>query len=431
MVLPGSHGDYLRRYVDQELDELIPGLRAAAIEGAKGVGKTETARRRVDRVYFLDTSRGINVFSAAPEDIVNAESSMLIDEWQCYPDSWNLVRHAVDNRRKGLRLLTGSATPLHGVDTHSGAARILSILMRPLAFSERRSTQPSIFLTELINGSAELFGTCDYPLEDYAREICASGFPGLNELPERLQRAELDSYLQRIVDRDIPEMGQTLRKPHTLTAWLRAYAAATATTTTYSEILDAATPAEADKPSRSLANTYRDLLTKLWILDPLPAWTPSFSPFTQLKTSPKHYLVDPALSARLMGLSPAHLLDPNGGGKAFGQLFEALAVMTVRAAARSIDAKTYHFQKPAEKKRQAGKKDGSREVDIIVEDYQGRLLALEVKLKAHVTDDDVRHLNWLKEKAGERLVDRIVLTTGKDAFRRPDGVGIIPLAMLG
>ena len=54
-------------------------------------------------------------------------------------------------------------------------------------------------------------------------------------------------------------------------AWLRAYAAATATTASYSQILDAATLGQSDEPARSTSITYRDVLTQLWLLDPVPA----------------------------------------------------------------------------------------------------------------------------------------------------------------
>ncbi|MEQ1693963.1 MAG: AAA family ATPase, partial [Gemmatimonas sp.] len=60
-----------------------------------------------------------------------------------------------------------------------------------------------------------------------------------------------------------------------------------------------------------------------------------------------------------------------------------------------------------------------------------RVLAIEVKLSASVTDDDVKHLHWLKREIGEDLIDAIVITTGTHAYRRTDGVGVIPAALLG
>jgi len=59
------------------------------------------------------------------------------------------------------------------------------------------------------------------------------------------------------------------------------------------------------------------------------------------------------------------------------------------------------------------------------------VIALEVKLSATVDDADVRHLHWLREKLGPDLIDALVITTGADAYRRADGIGVVPAALLG
>lgn len=58
-------------------------------------------------------------------------------------------------------------------------------------------------------------------------------------------------------------------------------------------------------------------------------------------------------------------------------------------------------------------------------------MAIEVKLRATIEDKDVRHLNWLRAQLGDRVVDRVVVNTGRAAYRRPDGVAVVPLALLG
>jgi hypothetical protein len=58
-------------------------------------------------------------------------------------------------------------------------------------------------------------------------------------------------------------------------------------------------------------------------------------------------------------------------------------------------------------------------------------MALEVKLTGDVTDDDVRHLAWARERVGRDLLDAIVVTTGPAAYRRRDGIGVVPAALLG
>ena len=75
-------------------------------------------------------------------------------------------------------------------------------------------------------------------------------------------------------------------------------------------------------------------------------------------------------------------------------------------------------------------KDTRREVDLIVESEGGKILGIEVKLSPIVTDDDVKNLLWLKENAKMDVIDLIVITTGDTAYRRKDGVAVLPLSLL-
>ena len=58
-------------------------------------------------------------------------------------------------------------------------------------------------------------------------------------------------------------------------------------------------------------------------------------------------------------------------------------------------------------------------------------MAIEVKLGGSIDDADVKHLHWLKRELEDDLLDMVVISTGPQAFRRPDGVAVIPLALLG
>jgi len=259
------------------------------------------------------------------------------------------------------------------------------------------------------------------------QEIVASGFPGLRGLSDRLARAQLDGYIDRIIDRDFDELGRQVRRPGTLRRWMQAYAAATATTTSYEKIRDAATSGHGEKPARATTQPYRDVLERLWILDPVPAWLPTRSRLARLSAPPKHHLADPALAARLLGVNAATLLHarPAGPpitreGSLLGALFESLVTLNVRVYAQAAEARTAHLRTWS----------GDREIDLIVERGQ-HILAIEVKLGQTPEERDVRHLLWLRNELGDELADAIVVTTGQAAYRRSDGIAVIPAALLG
>lgn len=420
---------YQARVIDAELDELLSQLPAIAVEGAKGVGKTETASRRARHVVRLDDPDQLAPLQADPSWLDKVEGTVLLDEWQRHPPVWDYVRRAVDGGAgPGRFLLAGSATPADA-PVHSGAGRIVQLRMRPMSLAERGLVVPTVSLGELLRGNRPaVAGTSELRLEGYVEEIVASGFPGIRSISGRARRLQLTSYLARVVERDFPELGHHVRRPESLRSWLAAYAAATATTTSYNGLLEAATAGLIDKPAKTTTIAYRDTLTRLWLLDPVPGWVPGHGHLGRLGQSPKHHLVDPALAASLLGTDADRLLSgtPTGppvprDGTLLGALFESLVTLSVRVYAQQNEARVSHLRL----------RDGRHEVDLIVERADGAVVAMEVKLAGSVDDADARHLMWLKTKLGDRLLDSVIITTGSHAYRRPDGVAVVPAVLLG
>jgi predicted AAA+ superfamily ATPase len=148
----------------------------------------------------------------------------------------------------------------------------------------------------------------------------------------------------------------------------------------------------------------------------------------------RHHLADPALAARLLEVEEGALLAgaPSplaSGGSAsaprdaalLGQLFESLVTLSVRCYAQWAEARVHHLRTH----------DGRREIDLVVTRGDQRVVALEVKLSATVEERDVRHLHWLHEQLGDDLLDAAVITTGTQAYRRADGIAVVPAVLLG
>jgi len=420
---------YGPRVIDAELDELMRSISALAIEGAKGVGKTATASRRATTIHALDDPTQRDIAGADPARAVDGPPPVLLDEWQYVPETWDIVRRAVDaGAEPGQFLLTGSSQAVER-GSHSGAARIASVRMRPLALSERGIGTPTVSIAELLSGQrTKIAGSSTFVLENYVDEILASGFPGLRALSGRALRLQLDGYLQRIVDRDFQELGHNLRNPTALRRWMAAYAAASSTTATFDTIRAAATAGDNDKPARTSIAPYRDVLERLWILDPIEAWLPTRNRISRLSSPPKHQLADPALAARLLGIDADALLEGSPSapslprdGTLLGALFESLVTLSVRTYAQSAEATVKHL-------RTIG---GKHEIDLIVERADGRVLAIEVKLTRNINERHTTHLRWLANKIGDDLLDSVIVTTGTEAYRRKDGIAVVPAALLG
>jgi len=209
---------------------------------------------------------------------------------------------------------------------------------------------------------------------------------------------------------------------------MRSFAAAVGTSTSYNKILDGATAGEGSKPAKETTIAYREALGRLWVLDELPFWGEGEDFFSRLKQTPKHYLVDPALEASLLGLTARDLISGTAStahdleyGSITGRLFESLCIMSLRTYATAIRAE-YGYLRTS---------NGTHEIDFIAQKGQS-LVAIEVRMASAITDSDVRHLNWFESQVGDRVKEKIMLTTGDRAYRRTkDRVLVIPAALFG
>lgn len=412
--------DYRLRVIDDELDEILPELAAISLEGPRGVGKTASAERRCRTARYLDQPAEYTLAEADPSIVLRGTPPVLIDEWQRVPAVWDAVRRSVDEGADpGSFLLTGSAAP-DRAPTHTGAGRVVNVRMRPMTLPERDVATPSVSLMRLLSGTAlSVSGSTNISPVDYASEIIQTGFPAIRSLSGRAHRMQLDGYLQRIIDVDFQEYGAPTRRPDLLQRWMAAYAAATATTASYETIRDAATAGDGNKPAKTTTIPYREVLERLWIIDSVPAWIPSRNYLNRLSQSPKHHLADPGLAARALGLDVDALLEKEAA--MFGNLFESLVTLSVRVFAQNAESRVGHLRLHG----------GRREVDLIVERPDRKVLAIEVKLSTAVRDGDVENLNWLRDHLGPEIVDCLVIHTGPEAYRRNDGIAVVPAALLG
>ncbi len=421
--------EYITRVIDAELDILIADLSAIVIEGPRAVGKTSTAMQRANTIRRLAVASDRAVIEADPRRLFEGDEPILIDEWQRLPWVWDRVREEIDNdSRPGRFILTGPAAPIE-TPAHSGAGRLPTLRMRPMSLAERYPNTATVSLEELLDGAqSPLSGRTSRRLTDYTNDIVSSGYPAISTMSGRAARTQLDGYIERLAERDLPEMGFVVRRRELLKRWMAAYAASVSTTTSWEKVRSAATPGEDRKPSRATTDTYRHVLEDLWIVDDIPAWSTTTNQLKRLGAAPEHQLADPALAARLLNLGAEALLagtpstiDPERSQLGF--FFESLAALCVRVYAQHSEATVSHLRT----------KNGDHEVDLIVtHPTSGQVLAIEVKLKQVIEERDLRHIKWLHREIGNSaLCDAIVLTTGTEAYRRTDGIGVVPLALLG
>lgn len=419
---------YKTRYLDSYLRDLFNELPAIEVFGAKAVGKTSTAEQLAAHTLRLDIQQAYEVAQGGIPVLRRLSKPLLIDEWQRFPPVWDHIRRLVDeDSSPGQYLLTGSSLP-KSASVHSGAGRIVRLRMRPLSLAERQLDDPIIGVGDLLSESHDaISGTTDITLPDYVRQILLSGFPAINQMSLRASRMQLNGYIENIIQKEFPEQGQMIRKPETLRRWLKAFAAATGSTASYQAILKASSSGEPAIPARDTTTGYRDTLDALWVTDRVEAWQPTVNDFATLAKSPKHYLVDPALSARLLSVSEEQLLKGAGRevlgpqpGSLLGRLFEALIAQSLQTYCLINEAELRHYRSVK----------GEREIDFIISRSES-LLAVEVKLASSVSNDDVSSIKWLMDNYHAQRITGVVIYTGTYAYTRPDHIHVVPAVLLG
>jgi hypothetical protein len=71
-----------------------------------------------------------------------------------------------------------------------------------------------------------------------------------------------------------------------------------------------------------------------------------------------------------------------------------------------------------------------REIDFILEDQRGRVVAIEAKASSSPGTDALRGLRWLRDTLGPTLHAGVLLHLGKESASRGDGLYTMPVSVL-
>ncbi|MFT4217497.1 MAG: DUF4143 domain-containing protein [Micropruina sp.] len=414
---------YRERIAEHVIRDSLSTFGAVVIEGARAVGKTTLGRQVTASSVRLDSSPQLaELAEVSPEAVLRGPPPRLVDEWQLAPSLWNAVRHEVDERgTPGQFVLTGSATPADDVTRHSGAGRFRRVTLRPMALAESGESTATVSLRALLDGE-KVAGVGGPTVPELVGSMVRGGWPALVTQPTRSAAQYLGAYLDDIARVDLP--GADLKvDPARMRELIRALARnvsteAKATLLARESGLDGNGPAVSAQSVRR----YLDALTRVFVVEPQPAWTPHLRSSVRLRVTPKWHFTDPSLACAALGASDEALLtDP----ETLGLLFESMCVRDLRVYGQVLDASVCHYRD-----------DAGLEVDAIVELRDGRWAAFEIKLGGErAIDRAAGNLRQLARKVAPtrsaQLCSLAVLTGGALSYTRSDGVNVVALGHLG
>lgn len=415
---------YLPRVADGEVKSALRVTPAVVIEGARATGKTWTGRRFAASAVTIDDSDDVRLAVALdPAALLDGDTPRLLDEWQLAPRIWNPMRHACDRRaRPGQFILTGSADPPDDVTRHSGAGRVLRVRMRPMSLYESGESSGVVSLGRLLDGERPAGGRSDLSIAELVNLVCRGGWPWLlGESPTAAQ-ARLRGYLGEIARTDVARSGGPAHDPAGVSRLLVSLGRNESTDTSYKTLAGDMSGSRDTPTHPRTVKRYTDALSRLFILEGLPAWAPHLRSRTQLRRSEKRYFVDPSLAVAALRTGPRRL---RADLSFFGLLFESLVMRDLRVYGQTNDCRVSYFRD-----------NTSLEVDAVIERGDGEWMAAEIKLGGErLIEQGVSSLLRLRRRVDTNRVGEpsalVVITATGYGFNHREGVQIVPISTLG
>ena len=419
---------YKQRIADRMLQRRLSGVGAVLIEGPKWCGKTTTASQHANTILYLDDptamSQYLRMADINPKALLQGNIPLLIDEWQLAPKLWDTIRYEVDRRGEpGQFVLTGSAVPAQTDDIHhSGAGRFAWLTMRPMSLYESGESSGEVRLGHLFTSPDNIMGINQLSLEDVAFLICRGGWPSATLLNDKAALDTVRYYYDAVTRSNVSRVDGISRNAELTKRLMRSYSrhqGAQATISTLVEDIRAFDESAADAKTIS---SYINALKKIFVIEDSLAWNPNLRSKTSIRTSDTRYFIDPSIATAALGLGPADLIaDLN----TMGLLFETMCVRDLRVFADAIDGQVYHYRD----------KNGL-ECDAVVHLRNGNYGLVEIKLGGDKLIEEgastllslSSKIDTVKMKSPSFLM--ILTATGRFAYRREDGVYIVPIGCL-
>lgn len=420
--------EYKKRIADALLEKKLKGKGAVLIQGPKWCGKTTTAEQISNSILYManpeDKEQNMTLADINPKLLLEGKTPRLIDEWQIAPKLWDTIRFEVDHRgEEGQFVLTGSSVPANMDEvTHTGTGRFSYLTMRPMTLFESGESNGTISLSDLFDNPKTLYGINDLSLEDIAYLCCRGGWPRSIFMDKDISLEQAFDYYDAIINSDISRVDGVNRNPERAKNLLRGYARNIGSQASNETLKNDIINHDSFSLDTDTVLSYINALKKIFVVEESPSWNPNLRSKTAIRTSDTRYFVDPSIAVAALGIGPKDLINDLN---TFGLIFETLCIRDLRVYAESNNGNVYHY------------KDASNlECDAVVHLRNGMYGLIEIKLGGDKLIDEgasnlLRMTNKIDtEKMNNPAFLMVLTATSKYAYKREDGVYVVPIGCL-
>lgn len=419
---------YRKRIADEILARKLEGKGAVLIEGPKWCGKTTTAEQIAASILYMDEpekkEQNITMSELNPKRLLKGAAPRLIDEWQIAPKLWDAIRFEVDRRGElGQFVLTGSAVPADTKEiTHSGTGRFTRLTMRPMSLYESGDSTGEVSLKDLFDGAAEIDGASELDIDRLAFLVCRGGWPQAVDMRDEIALDQAMDYYDAVVRSDINRADGVQKNSEKVHRLMRSYARNQGSQIPNTVLAQDVSANDEVSMSDETVAAYVSALRKIFVVEDMPEWNPNLRSKTTIRSSDTRYYIDPSIAAAALGIGPNDLVNDL---KTFGFLFETLCIRDLRVFADSLNGEVYHYRD----------RDG-QECDAVAHLRNGKYGLIEIKLGGdRLIEEGAKSLKAMEAKIDTDKMNApsflMVLTgTGDYAYRRQDGVYVVPIGCL-
>lgn len=420
--------EYKHRIADGILEKKLRSKGAVLIEGPKWCGKTTTAEQQARSILYMDNpasfESNLQMAEIDPGILLEGDTPRLVDEWQLAPKLWDTVRFEVDHRHQvGQFILTGSAVPSDEESMqHSGTGRFSWLTMRPMSLYESGESNGKVSLSHLFESRENIVATNSLRIDDIAFLICRGGWPFACSLQGDAALAQAFDYVDAVIKKDVSRVDGTNRNITTTRLLMRSYARNQGSQATIGTIVADMMTNDENEIGVKTAGSYLDALRKIFVIEDSEAWNPNLRSKTAIRTANTRYFIDPSIGTAVLGLGPKDLINDLN---TMGLFFETLCVRDLRIFADALDGQVFHYRDKS-----------GLECDAVIHLRNGRYGLVEIKLGGdRLINEGASNLLALVDKINTDKMKEpsflMVLTgTGDFAYRRKDGVYVVPIGCL-